>query len=106
MCREQLRIHRGKLMLGSISELREVAFRGVALFGFPLVWTAVEMALNSMIEADPASRRLLIRNVGFNTTEETLYKSLETYGEIDDFKLVCDRQSGTGFQDCPPPLRR
>lgn len=47
-----------------------------------------------MIEADPASRRLLIRNVGFNTTEETLYKSLEAYGEIDDFKLVCDRQSG------------
>ncbi|OEH76192.1 hypothetical protein cyc_06987 [Cyclospora cayetanensis] len=55
---------------------------------------AVENALYAMIEADPSSRRLMVRNVPYTTTEAALRQTLEAHGAIEDFKLVIDRNTG------------
>lgn len=47
-----------------------------------------------MIEADPSSRRLMVRNVPYTTTEMALKQTLEAHGPIEDFKLVIDRNTG------------
>lgn len=57
-------------------------------------YPAVENALYAMIEADPSSRRLMIRNVPYSTTEASLRQTLESHGPIEDFKLVIDRNTG------------
>lgn len=57
-------------------------------------YPAVENALYAMIEADPSSRRLMIRNVPYSTTESALRQTLEVHGPIEDFKLVIDRNTG------------
>lgn len=59
------------------------------------VYAAVENALYAMIEADPSSRRLMVRNVPYSTTETSLRQTLEAHGPIEDFKLVIDRNTGT-----------
>ena len=59
------------------------------------VYAAVENALYAMIEADPSSRRLMIRNVPYTATETSLKQTVEAYGPIEDFKLVIDRNTGT-----------
>lgn len=56
---------------------------------------AVENALYALIEADPSSRRLMIRNVPYTATEVSLRQTVEAYGPIEDFKLVIDRNTGT-----------
>ncbi|CDJ61928.1 hypothetical protein EMWEY_00046540 [Eimeria maxima] len=58
-------------------------------------YPAVENALYAMIEADPSSRRLMIRNVPYTATETSLKQTVEAYGPIEDFKLVIDRNTGT-----------
>lgn len=57
-------------------------------------YPAVENALYAMIEADPSSRRLMVRNVPYSTTETSLRQTLEAHGPIEDFKLVIDRNTG------------
>ncbi|KAL8271883.1 hypothetical protein Esti_004168 [Eimeria stiedai] len=57
-------------------------------------YPAVENALYALIEADPSSRRLMIRNVPYATTETALRQTLEAHGPIEDFKLVIDRNTG------------
>ncbi|KAL8432055.1 hypothetical protein Efla_003496 [Eimeria flavescens] len=57
-------------------------------------YPAVENALYALIEADPSSRRLMIRNVPYSTTETSLRQTLEAHGPIEDFKLVIDRNTG------------
>lgn len=54
----------------------------------------MENALYALIEADPSSRRLMIRNVPYTTTEASLKQTLEAHGPIEDFKLVIDRNTG------------
>lgn len=54
----------------------------------------MENALYAMIEADPSSRRLMIRNVPYTATETSLKQTVEAYGPIEDFKLVIDRNTG------------
>ena len=56
--------------------------------------SAVENALYAIIEADPSSRRLMIRNVPYTTAESALRQTLEAHGDIEDFKLVIDRNTG------------
>jgi len=54
----------------------------------------------AIVSESPASRRLMIRNVAFSTTDESFNNLIKTYGEVDDAVLVRERDGrskGFGF---------
>eukprot|EP00922_Rhytidocystis_sp_ex-Travisia-forbesii_P010840 GHVS01015880.1.p1 GENE.GHVS01015880.1~~GHVS01015880.1.p1 ORF type:complete len:416 (-),score=87.77 GHVS01015880.1:201-1307(-) len=51
-------------------------------------------ATMQMAQASPASRRLMIRNISFNTTDEVFSSVFEALGDVEDCTVVRDRGTG------------
>ncbi|KQK03779.1 UBP1-associated protein 2B [Brachypodium distachyon] len=45
-------------------------------------------------DADPAQRKIFVHGLGWDTTVDTLREAFSSYGEIEDLKLVSDRNTG------------
>eukprot|EP00922_Rhytidocystis_sp_ex-Travisia-forbesii_P043351 GHVS01064676.1.p1 GENE.GHVS01064676.1~~GHVS01064676.1.p1 ORF type:complete len:374 (-),score=82.63 GHVS01064676.1:1824-2945(-) len=63
--------------------------------------TDVYETAHQIANESPASRRLMVRNIAFCTTNEALYSKFSTFGDIEDYTIVREKDTnkskGFGF---------
>lgn len=50
--------------------------------------------IRRVADADPAQRKIFVHGLGWDTTTDTLTEAFGPYGEIEDLKVVTDRNTG------------
>eukprot|EP00921_Rhytidocystis_pertsovi_P016891 GHVQ01026599.1.p1 GENE.GHVQ01026599.1~~GHVQ01026599.1.p1 ORF type:complete len:377 (+),score=84.80 GHVQ01026599.1:312-1442(+) len=64
------------------------------LASYCLVHPDLYAATVDLVQASPASRRLMVRNIAFTTTDDQFRGMFEALGEVQDCTIVKDRSSG------------
>eukprot|EP00922_Rhytidocystis_sp_ex-Travisia-forbesii_P036604 GHVS01054440.1.p1 GENE.GHVS01054440.1~~GHVS01054440.1.p1 ORF type:complete len:419 (-),score=71.58 GHVS01054440.1:225-1481(-) len=64
------------------------------LSAYCLIHPDLYAATIQMAQASPASRRLMIRNISFNTSDEAFRAVFDALGEVEDCTVVRDRGTG------------
>eukprot|EP00921_Rhytidocystis_pertsovi_P005744 GHVQ01009868.1.p1 GENE.GHVQ01009868.1~~GHVQ01009868.1.p1 ORF type:complete len:434 (-),score=80.83 GHVQ01009868.1:3139-4440(-) len=59
-----------------------------------LVHSDLYGATFDLVQSSPASRRLMIRNIAFHTTDETFRSLFDALGDVEDCTIVKDRATG------------
>ena len=48
----------------------------------------------NVVNKDQVHRRLFVRGVGYDTTEEAVRREFSQYGELEECTMIMDRQTG------------